>query len=363
MSLDSRLRQGLIGLADDVDPDVDGALGKVSVSGRRRRVVGIATAVVMCIGLGAAGVFAIPRLLDETDRGRLDPTAVETFDPEGRFDVGLRLSSRPGGMTVAAGSLWVAVPGEQRVLRLDARTGEQRAAVSVDGEPCGEPGFLADLNWVWFGSCRNDEVVWMIDADRDAVAETLVPATGIAGGSGRRFWTWRNDDHTINLYDQSEGELEKFRVWNTTNVFDALLWRKKVFVTDEERGVLSPINTRTGAFPDVRVGRSAGDVEVGVGAVWVADDIAGAVVRFDPKSQKVVGKVRVAPTATTIDVALFAGSVWARTEGKVVRIDPRSLEIEESVRVPEGGGSLAPGEGGLWVSDPENDGLLRLPLD
>jgi hypothetical protein len=361
MSLDSRLRQGLIGLADEIDPEVDAALENVVVNGRRRRVMGMAVAVALALGLGAIGFFAIPRLLDETDRGRLDPAAVDTFTPRSPFDLGVELSAAPDGLVQADGSVWVAVPSEARVVRLDAVSGEQEASITVDAKPCGEPGYLASLDWIWFATCGGDEEVWALDAATNEMTATIAAEGGVAGGSGTRFWTWSNMDHTVNLYDVEEGRLRKFRVWNSTGIFDGVVWRGKVWVTDEERAVLSPVDQRTGAFPDITIGRSAADVEAGAGAVWVADDVRGSVVKVS-RSGDVEGRVRIAAAASPIDIVVAGDDVWARGGSRVVRIDPESLEIVERFRVP-GDGDVTAGDGALWFADPAGARLLRLPIE
>jgi streptogramin lyase len=320
----------------------------------------MAVAAALCIGLGAAGVLAIPRLLEDSDGEGLPPAAVETFDPKTPFDLGVELSAAPDGIATAEGSVWVAIPGEERVVRLDAESGEQEATVAVDGKPCGEPGYLESLGWIWFASCGGDEEVWGIDAGENELRTTLVAEGGIAGGTGDRFWTWSNKDHTVNLYDVEEGRVKKFRVWNTTGIFDGIAWRGKVWVTDEERGVLSPVDQRTGAFPDIVVGRSAADIEVGLGAVWVADDVRGTVVKVSPKG-KILGRVRIEAAATTIDIVVTGDQVWARGGSKLVRIDPKKLAIIEKLRAP-GRGDVAADEGRLWLADPEANRLLRLPV-
>jgi hypothetical protein len=64
MSLDDRLRAGLSRVAAGLEPEVDGALRDVVVAGRRRRNLyraGIAVAVAAVV---AAGVVAVPRIVD-----------------------------------------------------------------------------------------------------------------------------------------------------------------------------------------------------------------------------------------------------------------------------------------------------------
>jgi hypothetical protein len=64
MSLDDRLREGLPRVAAGVEPEVDGALRDVTAAGRRRRNLyraGIAAATAAVV---AAGVVAVPRVID-----------------------------------------------------------------------------------------------------------------------------------------------------------------------------------------------------------------------------------------------------------------------------------------------------------
>jgi hypothetical protein len=64
MSLDDRLRAGLSRVAAGLEPEVDGALRDVVAAGRRRRNLyraGIAVAVAAVV---AAGVVAVPRIVD-----------------------------------------------------------------------------------------------------------------------------------------------------------------------------------------------------------------------------------------------------------------------------------------------------------
>jgi YVTN family beta-propeller protein len=69
---------------------------------------------------------------------------------------------------------------------------------------------------------------------------------------------------------------------------------------------LDPAGNRI--LPAVRVGRGAGGVAAGAGAVWVANTLDGTLSRVDPQARRVVATIDVggAPRA----VAVGAGSVW-----------------------------------------------------
>jgi hypothetical protein len=64
MSLDDRLRDGLLRVAAGVEPEVDGALRDVVVAGRRRRNLYRAGIAVAAAAVVAVGAVALPRVID-----------------------------------------------------------------------------------------------------------------------------------------------------------------------------------------------------------------------------------------------------------------------------------------------------------
>jgi YVTN family beta-propeller protein len=58
----------------------------------------------------------------------------------------------------------------------------------------------------------------------------------------------------------------------------------------------------------VRVGRGAGGVAAGAGAVWVANTLDGTVSRVDPRARRVVATIDVGGAPRSVTVG--AGSVW-----------------------------------------------------
>jgi YVTN family beta-propeller protein len=69
---------------------------------------------------------------------------------------------------------------------------------------------------------------------------------------------------------------------------------------------IEPVSKRIVAV--IPVGRGAGGVAFGAGAVWVTGFVDETVSRIDPRTNRVVATIRVGGSPR--DVAVGAGSVW-----------------------------------------------------
>jgi streptogramin lyase len=87
----------------------------------------------------------------------------------------------------------------------------------------------------------------------------------------------------------------------------------------------------------------------GFGSVWVANDRSGTLVRIDPRSSRVVGRVRVGRGACS--TATGAGAVWVvnYATDSLFRIDPRTLRVR-TVRVGDQPESVLVAFGRVWLT-------------
>lgn len=106
----------------------------------------------------------------------------------------------------------------------------------------------------------------------------------------------------------------------------------------------------------------SGPLAVGQGALWAVDR-AGAragpegssLLRIDPETDQVVGKIPLGVAAWDIEVG--EGYIWVLTlepepgEGDILQIDPTTNEIEARIEMPVRGSVFSPalGEGSAWV--------------
>ena len=116
------------------------------------------------------------------------------------------------------------------------------------------------------------------------------------------------------------------------------------------------------------VDRQPGNPAVGFGSVWVPSSADGIVDRVDPKTLKVVARIRSGSTRTRAQnqyfdsVAVSAKAVWHASDvgGTVSRIDPRTNKVVKRVAVPGRPGAIAAAGAGVYVSLFNSSTVLRL---
>lgn len=143
-----------------------------------------------------------------------------------------------------------------------------------------------------------------------------------------------------------------------------------------ERAWVSGLGVGVGMF-DARTGAALGSVKVpqrpcsamaeGFGAVWTATCATGGVARIDPASGAVTGHVAVAKTSDEeSSVGAGEGAVWVIVDGRdctacaVAKIDPAAMTVVGTFDVPPDASAVRAGLGGVWVTYPGSDRVLRL---
>jgi class 3 adenylate cyclase/streptogramin lyase len=125
-------------------------------------------------------------------------------------------------------------------------------------------------------------------------------------------------------------------------------------------GTLVRLDPRTGALVQADTGLVVDGLAATRDAVWVADVLAGGVIRVDPTTLRQVGEP--IEVRGTIDQIIGRGdSVWVldKQVGTVTRIDAASGTVEGSTRVGDEATDMAIGEGVVWVGD-RGGSLYRL---
>jgi ABC-type transport system substrate-binding protein len=110
----------------------------------------------------------------------------------------------------------------------------------------------------------------------------------------------------------------------------------------------------------IYVGNGPTGIAVGLGAVWVALSVDGAVARIDPKTDRVVKTFSVGTNPTR--VAVGYGKVWVTNEsvGTVTPIDPVHNVAESPIAVGRGPNGLAVGAGAVWVTNSLDGTVSRI---
>jgi serine/threonine-protein kinase len=233
-------------------------------------------------------------------------------------------------LAIGEGGVWLHgwPDGESPLLQhFDEETGELVELLQIALEP-GLGGALAD-----FGLAVGSQTVWFSGGQPATRVSRINPATheplepvSIDSGSvtdivlgGGRLWVG-SDDGTLTAFDPLTGRRrEGFEIHGTP---DALAY--------------------------------------GNGSVWALDFLEEEVIRIDPSSDEVIGRVPLAGNPSHI--AAGDGGVWVLDPkaGTATPIDPSSNSAGAPIGVGPAPSSIAVGLGSAWVTDGEDGNLYRI---
>jgi streptogramin lyase len=336
--------------------DARAALGlgpsPVAVRRRRRRIGGR-----FLYGGAALLALAVVAVVLALTRGPSEavvapPNSLGVIEPVSRELV----RAIPVGNTpteVAASDDWVWVlnsnDGAGTISRIDAETRTRVSTFSIGGTP---RNLLFAFGSLWVGT--DEGRVLRIDPRSDIEEEswTLRNAGeetnfGLDQGAG---WlapgpnaVWAGSLGTISRIDPATSEIDPrpSEFWGPMAYGFGSLW-----VLGPELERLSPATMRRVAT--VELPEDYSDIATGLGAVWIADDGNEAVLRVDPREERISRTYDV--KGVPLGVAVGPDAVWTANEtGTVARIDPRTDEVAPT---PVGGTprGLDVGASAVWVS-------------
>lgn len=229
----------------------------------------------------------------------------------------IHIGGDPDWLATGFGSVWVAVPKSNELVRVDPVRNVVQTRVAVDKEPCYGIGIGADRVWVL--NCQS-QTLTRIDPKTNKV-DLRVPVKIDPAGEG-----------SIALDSRS--------VWFVSN-------------EDGHASTLTQISVKNGhAVRKIAVGKDSAVVKLGLGTVWVVSSGESKVYQVDPVRGKVTARIAVAagPRFATVG----AGSLWvlSQSDGSVSRIDLRTNKVSAVIAayVPGAGGEICYGGGFIWVT-------------
>ncbi|MFN2643304.1 MAG: adenylate/guanylate cyclase domain-containing protein [Actinomycetota bacterium] len=248
--------------------------------------------------------------------GRIDSSAA-------KFTAAFTVGTRPVGLAIGAGALFVINASDQTVTRVNPTTGKT-VTKGVGGTPTGV-AFGADALWVTtqFGlSSGSPGSVLRLDPN------SLATLKSIEAGNGVR--------------DISFGENA---VW-ATNVNQNLVVR------------IDPSTNSVAAR--IPVGESPEAIAVGNGSVWVANTLDDSISRIDPKTSAVAARIplRSAPTA----IATAPSGIWVVSApgNTVTRIDASTNQVATTIMTGAKPTHIAAGAQAVWITESVGGEVLRV---
>jgi YVTN family beta-propeller protein len=314
---------------------------------------------IAAIGLALIGAALLGFFLTRSDAGAATSGTVVRIDAaSGKVVGGVRVGNDPEAIAAGTGSVWVANFADGTVSKIDPAT-SQVDTIRVNGLPqsvavSGGIALVANsppANTLTLIKAEAGSVYDIVALKaRPADASTIV-AAGPAG-----VWLVDKERFTVERVDLAGNDFRvlvagKLRPESTLSELDSVaVGRHTVWIADLRRTLwrLDPRTARVVAR--VRLPIAPRRVAVGEGAVWVTGAIENVVLRIDPRDNRVVARIPVGRGSS--GVAADAGSVWVANEvdGTVSRIDPRTNRVVETIPVGGSPHDIVVAEGRVWVA-------------
>lgn len=203
---------------------------------------------------------------------------------------------------------------ENGVSRLDTKTNKLSDPWTGLPSPCG--GILSAFRSLWVASCGDQTLVRL-----DPRSGKPTAAIGTGAGPAQPALAANADS-----------------VWMIVDTKTTL-----ARIDPEQNAIIS----------ELRLPANCSSLQFAESALWVACPGDDRLLRIDPQTNLVTQRIEVAEPVAQV---FGEGSLWvlSRKQGKVFRIDPKTNKISATIEtgIPNAGGSLAFGEGALWLSAP-----------
>ncbi|HEU6444391.1 MAG TPA: hypothetical protein VFL61_04965 [Gaiellaceae bacterium] len=277
-----------------------------------------------------------------------------------------------------AGAPWTGTVASKRRPSVTARNGVTTQPVSVRRAGRGRYRLRAVFpfsgRWQLLAGRRRLGIVTVRPAAPLASVLPTAQAFRLCGGTGPPYpqyaLSW---DRTTGLWASCRAQGRLHRVDERSGETRAILRLTSTpfsiaaglgAVWSAERGpIVNRLDLRTGRGVTAVTGGGFAYVWTAAGSVWAADDVASALVRYDPAGRRVLATI---PTGNgTSALHEEAGRIWIlnHRDGTLQRIDPAANTITTLARLPgDAPERIAYAEGSLWVTGRGTD-LLRVDPD
>ncbi|MBA3748183.1 MAG: hypothetical protein H0W96_11940, partial [Solirubrobacterales bacterium] len=262
-----------------------------------------------------------------------------TAPPSGDSKVGrLRpIATRPNGITIARGRVWVLSGEDGQILLLDTKRGELQRRIQIRS---GGTALATGLGSVWAlkGQTRS---LLRFDARTKARigAPTQINVAGVPisvatgedavwVGVRRKGRRDGNGESLVKVNPRLNPPAQEPIVIpggvQDVAVGEGAVWVTTTFSEDVIR--IDPQNLKK--TRRIRVGNKLNGIAVGQGAVWVANGADKALTRINPRT---LNRRNVALGVVPTRVAVGRGSVWvtARDANRLFRVDAKRLAVRE----------------------------------
>jgi virginiamycin B lyase len=264
-------------------------------------------------------------------------------------------------MTTGAAILVPSKP-EDILVRIDPKGSKTLDPVTGLNQPCS--GAIVAFGSIWAPNCGSKSVV-RVDAKTAKITATLaVGAIDVPIGitaTPDSVWMLTDNRTTLARIDPDQntvvGEIRLRSDCNSLDFAETSLW-----VTCPAENRILRINPVTNLVEKrIEVSADPRALAFGGGSVWVLCEKDGKIDRIDPKTNKVTKTIDLLTPGAGGSLAFGEGFLWVTQTGfPLTRIDPKSDE-EKVVQQfwGEGGGFISVSNGAVWLSNTAQGTVTR----
>jgi streptogramin lyase len=266
------------------------------------------------------------------------------------------VGSKPNGIAVAGGDVWVSSYDRSTLTRIDAKTARKRGAHPRAGG--GALDLVSDGRWLWEGAFVDRAVLRLNPRSGRVVRRLGLPVAPVALAVGERdLWVAGSD--AVLHYDRGGRLLGRIGVFE--GVAAIVLGDEALYIATLRVPHILRFDLDTGVtetWSDFRTPAFA--LAYGAGYVWASLRDADTVMRVHPRT----GKLVTTATPRQPEQLVVAGGhvyVACSADHAVVAFDPSTLRRwGRAVPIRFNPYALAEGEGHVWVTDVGANAVTRV---
>ena len=271
-------------------------------------------------------------------------------------------------LDTAAPAAWIAstdsilIPTKDGLAKVDPRAKETKFGDPLTGlnKPCA--GAVTAFTSLWVPNC-GDGTVARVDAKTGKVTATLKTGTGSAhpgiAASGDSVWMFTDAHGTLSRIDPIQNEIvAEFRLFPDCNTL--LFGETALWLTCPAEGKVLRVDPATNLLDKtIEVSAMPTALVIGETSVWVLCEKEGKLARIDPKTNKVTKTIELGAPAAGGSLAIGEGSVWVSMPGfPINRIDPTEEKVVQQF-YGEGYGALITTTNSVWLADARTGKLVK----
>jgi virginiamycin B lyase len=260
------------------------------------------------------------------------------------------VSGHPDWLAVTDDAVWVTSSNVNHVVRLDAKTNQPGAVITLE-KPCS--GLAIGFGSLWIPSCGSHTLV-RANPSTGATEATIQasPADsegGITTGAGS-VWLVTSSTSELDRIDATTNAIVA-RITLPKGTFNPIFAGDSVWVASNEGNTLVRVDPATNkVIGSTPIGPKPRFLTVGEGSVWVLNQGDGSVSRVDATTGKLLATIQAGIPGLGGEIAFGGGSVWATVFGfPITRIDPATNKVVQQF-TGTGGDSIRFAHGSIWLT-------------